>query len=133
MQQSPMHTCRLPGTSLSTGGSGGGDTAEQPTWCGDGHGVGTLQAGAGPAVEQHPPPLRHWVREVRIVPKAVFSSRESTSDERESDPATPGKANKERSEARTAQKKHIEGSSFLTHPLVTTALSGHLQSQRKPV
>lgn len=34
----------------------GGDAAEQPTWCGDGHGVGTLQAGAGPAVEQHPPP-----------------------------------------------------------------------------
>ena len=59
-----------------------------------------------------------------------------TSDERESDPVSRGKANRERSEGKTAQKKCIEGSSFLTppcHPLVTTALTSLLQSQRKPV
>lgn len=85
-----------------------------------------------------PPPPMHRVGGRHALSPGLSSSGflqrwKFTSDERESDPASPRKENRERSEEKTAQKKCIEGSSFFTppcQPLVTTTLTGLLQSQR---
>lgn len=120
-----------------------GDATAQPTLPtrrsdGDGHGDGTPRAGAGPVMKEHAHRPDAPGRGGQALSPGLSSSGflqrwKFTSDERESDPASPRKENRERSEEKTAQKKCIEGSSFLTppcQPLETTTLTGLLQSQR---